>query len=58
MNKFDKQRIENAIWTLLQYRYDELYEVLEDVFADDKWTYARDAIAVLEQTLYKLQNEE
>ena len=57
MNKFDKQRIENAIWTLLQYN-DELRDVLEDVFSDDKWTYARDVIEVLEQTLYKLQNEE
>ena len=57
MNKFDKQRIENALWTLLQYD-DELRDVLEDVFADDKWTYARDAIEVMEQTLYKLQNEE
>ena len=56
MNKFDKQRIENAIWTLLQYN-DELRDVLEDVFSDDKWTYARDVIEVLEQTLYKLQNE-
>ena len=57
MNKFDKQRIENALWTLLQYD-DELCDVLEDVFADDKWTYARDVIEVMEQTLYKLQNEE
>ena len=57
MNKFDKQRIENALWTLLQYN-DELRDVLVDVFADDKWTYARDVIEVMNQTLYKLQNEE
>lgn len=57
MNQFDKQRIENALWVLLQYGY-KLYDILEDVWQDDKWTYARDVIAVMEATYNKLQEEE
>ena len=57
MNQFDKQRIENALWVLLSYGH-ELYDVLEDVQHDDKWTYARDVIDVIAATYNKLQQEE
>lgn len=39
MNEFDKQRIENAIWTLLQYEYDdEFKQIIKDI---DEWNYEK-----------------
>ena len=57
MNQFDKQRIENAIWTLEQYT-DELYDVMMGIHVDDQWISPRDVLYVLHQAKNDLEFEE
>lgn len=55
MNKFDKQRIENAIWVLLQYEY-ELVDLVG--FLEDRLSYEmKDAISLLKDVQEELNRK-
>ena len=53
MNNFDKQRIENAIWTLERYR-NELIDTNVDILIDGIYVNVSDALKVLDLALYEL----
>ena len=53
MTPFDKQRIENAIWTLERYR-EELDDLDAETIVDGVWFNVSDALRVLDLALYKL----
>ena len=57
MTQYDKQRIENAIWTLERYR-NELWETDVDIIIDGVRVTPCDALKVLDYALYKLLQEE
>ena len=53
MTQYDKQRIENAIWTLLRYS-DELDDTGVDIMIDGVYVNTNDALRVLEDVLYHI----
>lgn len=55
MNDFDKLRIENAIWTLLQYKY-ELIGMVEDMEDEENWFSGdmKSALNLLEDIEYQV----
>ena len=57
MNQFDKQRIENALWVLEQYR-DELRDVMDGIYIDGEWISPNDILYAMEQALNNLELEE
>lgn len=55
MNNFDKQRIENAIWTLLNYEY-ELIDLTETI--EDRLPYEmKDAMSLLKDVQKELNKQ-
>lgn len=57
MNKFDRQRIENALWTIERY-YDEFYEVMNGIFVNDVWVSPSDILYVLQVAKNNMEFEE
>ena len=57
MTQYDKQRIENALWTLERYRND-LQETDVEIIIDGVSVTPWDALKVLDRALYKLEQEE
>ena len=53
MTPYDKQRIENAIWTLERYS-GELQDTEVEILIDDVYINTSDALRVLDLALYKL----
>ena len=53
MNNFDVQRVENAIWTLEQYR-NKLIDTDVDIIVDGVSIGVSDALKVLDYVLYEL----
>lgn len=55
MNDFDKLRIENAIWTLLQYKYERI-GMVEDMEDEENWFSGdmKTALSLLEDIEYQV----
>ena len=53
MTPYDKQRIENAIWTLEKYS-EELDDLDAEILVNEVWFDVSDALKVLDLALYKL----
>lgn len=53
MTQYDKQRIENAIWTLEKYS-EQLEDLDAEILINDVWFNVSDALKVLDLALYKL----
>lgn len=53
MTPYDKQRIENAIWTLQKYS-EQLEDLDVEILINDVWLGIPDALKVLDLALYKL----
>ena len=57
MTRYDRQRIEDAIWTLERYR-NELQDTEAEIIVDGASVTPWDALKVLDLALYKLEQEE
>lgn len=57
MNQFDKQRIENALWTLKRYRV-ELCEATREIIVNGTYISPSDIFYVLESAMSELEFEE
>lgn len=57
MNQFDKQRIENALWTLKRYRV-ELCEATREIVVNGTYISPSDIFYVLESAMSELEFEE
>lgn len=57
MNQFDKQRIENAVWTLKRYRV-ELCEATREIIVNGTYISPSDIFYVLESAMSELEFEE
>ena len=57
MNQFDKQRIENALWTLEQYS-NEFFEVMQGIHIGDNYITPNDIMFVLQEAKNNLEFKE
>jgi hypothetical protein len=57
MNQFDKQRIENALWTLEQYS-NEFFEVMQGIYIDNTYISPNDILFALHEAKNRMEFKE